>query len=291
MYAMTGLTGQVGGALAEALVDAGEALCALVRDPARAARWQGEVRLVQGEIADVAALTETLRGAEAVFVMLPPAFDPQPGFPAARTMIASVREALLAARPGRVVALSTVGARAVQPNLLNQLGLFEDALRDLPMPVAFLRAAWFMENAAWDVAPAREGLITSFLQPVSRAIPMVSAGDVGRAAAALMRQEWRGVRVVELEGPAPVSPEAIAGTFAALLGHPVDVQEVPRDSWEALFRDQGMANPLPRIQMLDGFNKGWIAFGDPSAERMMGATTLAQALSGLLARSRASAGG
>jgi len=289
MYAMTGLTGQVGGALAEALMAEDVELRALVRDPARATRWQGKVELVTGEIADVAALTQTMRGVEAVFVMLPPAFDPRPGFPDARAMIESVREALLAARPARVVALSTIGARAVQPNLLNQLGLFEDALRDLPMPVTFLRAAWFMENAAWDVAPAREGRIPSFLQPVSRAIPMVSAGDVGRAAATLMRQDWRGVRAVELEGPAPVSPEAIAGTFAALLGHPVDVQPVPPDSWETLFRDQGMANPLPRIQMLDGFNQGWIAFGDPSAERMKGATTLTQALSALLARDRASA--
>ncbi|MFS2110191.1 NAD(P)H-binding protein [Sphingomonas sp. Sphisp140] len=289
MYAMTGLTGQVGGALAEALLAEDAGLRALVRDASRAARWQEKVELVTGEIADVAALTETLRGTETAFVMLPAAFDPQPGFPDARAMIESVREALLAAKPERVVALSTIGARAVQPNLLNQLGLFEDALRDLPMPVAFLRAAWFMENAAWDVAPAREGRIASFLQPVSHAIPMVSAGDVGRAAATLMRQQWRGVRVVELEGPAPVSPEAIAGTFAALLGHPVEVQPVPRDSWEALFCDQGMAHPLPRIQMLDGFNQGWIAFGDPSAERMKGATTLAQAISGLLARDRASA--
>jgi uncharacterized protein YbjT (DUF2867 family) len=286
MYAMTGLTGQVGSALAEALVGSVQ-LRALVRDPARAARWQGKVELVTGEIGDVAALTEALRGTEAAFVMLPPAFDPQPGFPAAREMIAAIREALLTARPGRVVALSTVGARAVQPNLLNQLGLFEDALRDLPMPVAFLRAAWFMENASWDVAPAQAGTIPAFLQPTSRAIPMVSAGDVGRAAAALMRQDWRGLRVVELQGPAPVSPDAIAGTFAALLGHTVKAEPVSRAVWEQLFRDQGMTNPLPRIQMLDGFNQGWIAFGDPSAEKMTGATTLAEALSGLLAAARA----
>lgn len=288
MFAMIGLTGQVGGALAQAMVTQGAELRALVRDPARAARWQGKVELVTGEITDGAALTETLRGAEAAFVMLPPAFDPAPGFPAARELIAAIREALLAAKPGRVVALSTIGARAVQPNLLNQLGLFEDALRDLPMPVAFLRAAWFMENAAWDVAPARAGAIPAFLQPTSRAIPMVSAGDVGRAAATLLQQDWRGLRVIELQGPAPVSPEVIAGSFAALLGHPVQAEPVSRGIWEQLFRDQGMTNPLPRIQMLDGFNQGWIAFGDPSAEKMTGATTLADALSGLLAAARAS---
>ena len=35
---------------------------------------------------------------------------------------------------------------------------------------------------------------------------------------------------------------------------------MPRDTWEALFRSQGMKNPLPRIRMLDGFNEGWIEF-------------------------------
>ena len=35
---------------------------------------------------------------------------------------------------------------------------------------------------------------------------------------------------------------------------------VPRESWDALFRSQGMKNPVPRMRMLDGFNEGWIEF-------------------------------
>lgn len=31
------------------------------------------------------------------------------------------------------------------------------ALGSLPMPVAFLRAAWFMDNAAWGIDSARRG--------------------------------------------------------------------------------------------------------------------------------------
>jgi uncharacterized protein YbjT (DUF2867 family) len=73
----------------------------------------------------------------------------------ARAIVAALRWALDTARPTRVVCLSTIGARATQPNLLNQLGIVEQTLGELPMPVAFLRAAWFMENSAWDVGPAR----------------------------------------------------------------------------------------------------------------------------------------
>jgi NAD(P)H dehydrogenase (quinone) len=66
-----------------------------------------------------------------------------------------LRAALARAKPARVVALSTVGADAPQPNLLNALGRMESALGSLLMPVAFLRAAWFMENAEWDIDSAK----------------------------------------------------------------------------------------------------------------------------------------
>jgi NAD(P)H dehydrogenase (quinone) len=46
---------------------------------------------------------------------------------------------------------------------------------------------------------------------------------------------------------------------------------VPRDSWEPLFRAKGMKNPGPRMQMLDGFNEGWIEFEGNS---LKGLTTL-----------------
>ena len=37
----------------------------------------------------------------------------------------------------------------------------------------------------------------SFLRPLDGAVPMVSADDVGRAAAALLQERWEGKRVVE----------------------------------------------------------------------------------------------
>jgi len=41
---------------------------------------------------------------------------------------------LEAARPKRVVYLSTIGAQASQPNLLTQHTIIEQALSDLPVP-------------------------------------------------------------------------------------------------------------------------------------------------------------
>ena len=44
--------------------------------------------------------------------------------------------------------------------------------------------------------------------------------------------------------------------------HEVEVraESVPRETWVSLFTSQGMKHPMPRVQMLDGFNERWIDF-------------------------------
>jgi uncharacterized protein YbjT (DUF2867 family) len=210
MFAVTGITGKVGAAVARSLLSADQPVRAVVRDRSRSAPWaQLGCDIAVADSSDTEALTAAFAGTAGVFAMVPPVFDPAPGFPEAMGFINPLRAALARAKPARVVALSTVGADAPQPNLLNVLGRMEDVFGTLPMPVTFLRAAWFMENAAWDIDSAKSGLIQSYLQPLDRAVPMVSSDDVGRAAAAVLQERWEGKRVVELEGPQRVSPNAL----------------------------------------------------------------------------------
>ncbi|ADU37336.1 NmrA family NAD(P)-binding protein [Variovorax paradoxus] len=271
MYAITGITGNVGGAVARTLLAEGHSVRAVVRDAAKGQVWSDlgcEVAIAEME--DAAALARAFTGARGVFVLPPPNFDPTPGFPEAKAVIDAVSRALVAARPARVVCLSTVGAQATQSNLLSQRTLMEEALSALPLPIAFLRPAWFLDNLAWDIAGAREqGVFASFLQPLDRPIPMVAAADVGRVAAELLMQESPVERIVELEGPERVSPNAIAAALSTVLGRPVQAEAVPRETWGSLFLSQGMKDPMPRIQMLDGFNEGWITFegGDATVRK------------------------
>ena len=142
-----------------------------------------------------------------------------------------------------------------------------------------------MENYSWDVASAiNGGVISSFLQPIDKPVPMVATADIGRVAAELLRETWKGRKVVELEGPHRVTPNAIATTFSDLLGHPVRMEPVPRETWESLFQSQGMKNPTPRIQMLDGFNQGWIEFESGKAGSRKGKVELRTVLQGLIER-------
>lgn len=286
MYAITGITGKVGGAVARTLLAAGQSVRAVVRDAARARTWaERGCEVVTAGMDDAASLAAAFEGAQGVFILPPSDFDPSPGFPEARLVIDAVRAALQSAVPEKVVCLSTIGAQATETNLLTQRTLMEQALGTLPMPVTFLRPGWFMENAAWDVAPARDtGTIPSFLQPLDKPVPMVATADVGRVAAQLLLERWRGVRVVELEGPQRVTPIDIAKTFARILGHAVTAEVVRRDTWEALFRSQGMKEPSPRMRMLDGFNEGWITFEGEDADIVKGEVELETVLRGLVSQ-------
>lgn len=285
MYAITGITGKVGGELARNLLAAGQPVRAIVRDAAKGREWAAlGCDVAIAEMEDAAALTAAFTGAIAVFILPPPEFDPEPGYPEARAVIDSVVTALKTAKPAKVLCLSTIGADAIHDNLLSQRTLMEAALRDLPMALTLLRPAWFIDNAAWDVASAREtGLIQSFLLPLDKGFSMVAARDVGQVAAKLIQEDWSGVRVIELEGPARVSPNDLAAAFSTTLGRPVRAVPVPRETWEELFRSQGMTNPQPRIRMLDGFNEGWIAFQDGGGKAIKGPTSAASVIAALVA--------
>jgi NAD(P)H dehydrogenase (quinone) len=279
MYAITGITGKVGGVAARTLLAAGQRIRAVVRNADKGGLWSGlgcQVAIAQME--DAAALTRAFTDVTGVFILPPSNFDPEPGFPEAKAVISAVRQALDATRPASVVCLSTIGAQALQSNLLSQRTLMEQALSKLPMPVTFLRPAWFMENLSWDIDQAREqGVVSCFLQPLDKAIPMVATADVGRVAAELLLQD-SGKRVVELEGPDWVTQNEIASELAKALHRPVRAQAVPRENWGKIFRAQGMRDPIPRIQMLDGFNEGWIKFEGNGATLVKGNTSLAEAV-------------
>ena len=285
MYAITGITGKVGGEVARHLLANGQSVRAVLRDRAKAADWAAKgCDIAIAAMESTEQLAAAFSGTEGVFILPPSDFDPEPGYPSAKRVIDQVTRALTTAQPQRVVCLSTIGADAPHDNLLTQRTLMERSLSTIGLPVTFLRPGWFMENALWDVASARdEGVVQSFLQPAEKAFPMIATRDIGRLAADLLRQPWSGTRVVELEGPARVSANDLAQAFAGVLGRPVRVDIVSRETWEGLFRAQGMKNPLPRIRMLDGFNEGWIEFSDQGRSAVKGETPLLEVITALVA--------
>jgi NAD(P)H dehydrogenase (quinone) len=279
MYAIMGITGQVGGAVADQLIASGEKIRAVVRNSAKASTWAARgVQLTEADYDDAAALEQAFRGTSGVFAMIPPNFAPSPDLRESRKTIDALATALNRARPAKVVYLSSIGAQqSTGLGLITALHLLEESLDALPIPTAALRAGWFMENSVWDVAPARDqGKLFSYLQPLDHEFPLVATRDIGKIGADTLLQTWQGHRHLEVGGPRRYSPRDIAAAFSKALNKSVEPITVPRDEWVKKFVAQGTPEdrtPL-RVQMLDAFNSGWIDFGIPGTEPTAGTTEL-----------------
>ena len=84
MFAVTGITGQVGAAVARGLLAADQPVRAVIRDRSKSVPWARlGCDIAIAELEDTGALTTAFEGTAGVFAMLPPVFDPAPGFPEA----------------------------------------------------------------------------------------------------------------------------------------------------------------------------------------------------------------
>jgi len=280
MFLVTGITGHVGSATAQNLLEEGHKVRALVRNLEKASAWaQKGVELVAGDFTDSAAVTSALRGVEGAYIMLPPLLAPQRGFPEAKAVIASYVEALRQAPPQRLVVLSSIGAeKSERLGLITALHLLEQALAPFPFPIAFIRAGSFHENSIplLDIA-AQTGALYSFYQPVDRPVPSIATRDIGALAAQLLADKsWTGKRILELGSPC--TPNETASAISEVLGRPVAAQAVPRDRWTATIESFGVppGGSWAYEEMVDNFNSGWINFGVPGTEHVLATTKPAQ---------------
>jgi NAD(P)H dehydrogenase (quinone) len=82
MFTVMGITGNVGGAVADNLLATGKKVRAVVRNREKAKVWaERGVELVEAAYDDAAGLAKAFTGAEGVFAMIPPDFAPAPGQP------------------------------------------------------------------------------------------------------------------------------------------------------------------------------------------------------------------
>jgi NAD(P)H dehydrogenase (quinone) len=288
MYAIMGITGQVGSAVAEDLFAQGKQIRAIVRSAEMAASWKDRgAEIAVADYDDPNALASAFEGADGVFLMLPPNNAPAPGFPHTHKTLASYHAALSKVLPKKAVYLSSIGAEQSSGlGIITSLHLMEQKLGDLPIAHAFLRAGWFMENHVWDVRTARsEGKIFSNLYPLDRKFSLVATADIGKAGADVLGQEWKGARYIEVAGPGQYSPNDLARAFSSALGRKIEAVAVPREKWTEFFLGQGMpeGRTESRAEMVDGFNSGWIHFGVPGTEQVTGTTSLSSVIAKLVA--------
>ena len=130
MFAVTGITGKVGAAVARSLLSADQRVRAVVRARSKVSSWaQLGCDIAVADLSDPAALTAAFAGTQAAFVLVPPIFDPTPGFPEAMGFIDTLSTALTRAKCPRVVALSTIGADVAHPHRWSTAPRLSDSWR------------------------------------------------------------------------------------------------------------------------------------------------------------------
>jgi uncharacterized protein YbjT (DUF2867 family) len=287
MFTVMGITGKVGGAVAENLLAAGKTVRGIVRNPEKAKAWADRgVQLVKSAYDDSQGLSKAFAGTEGLFAMIPPDFAPAPDLPDQRRTIAAVREALEMTKPGKAVFLSSIGSE--QPSglgLITSTHLMEEATRTLPIPVAYLRAGSFMENWLGALDHIREsGEMPFFYAPLDRKFPLVATRDIGLVGAKVLQESWTGERVIEVDGPeGGTDLYTVATAFGRALGCEVKAVQLPEPVWQSILEAMGL--PADRtglyIEMVKSFNSGWIHFGNPGTESFHGPTTIETFAQGL----------
>lgn len=243
MYTIAGVTGQVGSAVADALLTAGENVRVLVRDQVKGEPWSHRgADVVVADLRDASRLADALRGSHGVFVLLPlNLVSPTVGAEAAE-LVDSIGEAVESAGVPHVVALSSLGAELPEgTGAIEWLHRFENRLRRTGAVLTAVRSGHFPEKAR-DLLGAVDaaGVYPVFRDSADVPIPMVAVRDVGEVIATALCGGATAHRVVDVQGPAHTERQ-VAEAIASLIGTPVEVVTIPRDGWAGALVEAGLS--------------------------------------------------
>lgn len=284
MYAITGITGRVGSVAANILLNNEQPVRAILRNAGKAQQWLNKgAEIVIAELHDDRALETAFEGTDGVFIMTPPLFESTDPMADHDLMLASLTLAIEKAKPAKVVYLSSIGAHlSAGTGAIKKLYDMEQLFQKLSVPTAGIRAGWFMENFAGGIAQAKQsGRLHSFLDPTDMLIPMIATKDIGKLAAELLQQTWKGHRIIELEGPCQYSAADVAAVLSGRLNQSIQAKAIPKADYETVYRSFGASPKASALmaEMTSGFNSGHIVFEKNGYEHLKGETLLEDALS------------
>lgn len=252
MIVVTTPTGNIGRHVVSHLLDAGETLRLIVRDPSRLAQdVRDRVEVVVGSHGDAAVVDQAFRGADAVFWLCPPTPSPTP---AAATVDFARPGAEAMHRHGvaHIVAATTLGRDTPwQERAGNATGSIHmvDLLRTSGAAVRGLALPAFMDNALRMVGTIREGRMPGPIAP-DRKLPHTATRDTGAAAAGLLiDRSWSGQEDVPVLGPEELSYADLAAIVSDVTGREVRYEH---QSYEA-YKEAAMARGLT-----DAFAQGFV---------------------------------
>lgn len=277
MIVVTTPTGNIGRHVVRHLLDAGEALRLIVRDPSKLAQEvRDKVEVVEGSHGDAAVLDRAFRGADAVFWLCPPS-------PAATPAAATVdfaRPGAAAMRRhgvGHIVAATTLGRDTPwQERAGNATGSIHmiDLLRTTGPAVRGLALPAFMDNALRQADAIRQGKMFGPIDP-DKKLPHTATRDTGAAAAGLLiDRSWSGQEDVPILGPEELSYADLAVIISDVIGREVRYEHQTYEAYKDAAMARGLTDALAQgfVDMLRAKEEGMDNFAS-RATAIIGATS------------------
>jgi uncharacterized protein YbjT (DUF2867 family) len=238
---VTGATGTVGRSLVDRLLEAGEPVRALTRDPG-AARFPDGVEVVGGDLADPATLRGAFDGAERLHLFPVPETAPE------------VMAMATAAGVRRVTVLSS-GSVGAGLDTDYQLPV-EQAVEASGVEWTHLRPGDFAANRLRLWGPSvRAERVVRWPFPDEAGIP-IHEDDLAAVAAVALLDDGHAGRAYDLTGPETLTVREQVAAIAAALGEEVRLEEVsPEEALELLTRQGGWAaENAPFLLGYEGFS-------------------------------------
>ena len=266
MIVVTTPTGQIGSQVVERLINEGEAIRVIARDPGKLpphVRTKADV--VRGAMESDEVWLRALDGAESLFLVVPPSFTTN-----------NVREYYLRlAQPAcralqhhgvkRVVAVSALGrGLPMDGGLVSDSFAKDEAIENTGVDFRALWCPGFMENMLRDIPSLRQQ--GTFFSPSSPDVKLPRAATRDIAAVGtrlLLDRAWSGQEGVPVLGPEDLSLNQMAAILSEVLGKEIRYVQIPPDAFKARLIQFGASEHVAQrmVDMLvakdDGLDIGY----------------------------------
>jgi uncharacterized protein YbjT (DUF2867 family) len=253
MIVVTTPTGTIGQQVLENILDSGETIRVIARDPSRLPSiTRRRVELVQGSHGDIDVVNQAFKGADAVFWLVPPDFQAESVEAAYVDFTRPACDALRSQGVKRVVGVSALG-RGIARNagLVSASLAMDDLIASTGVSYRALTMPSFMDNILNQVEAIRnQGMFFSLISG-DRKLPTCATRDIAAVAANLLLDpSWSGQGSVPVLGPEDLSFNDMAEIMSEVLGKPVRFQQIPGEAFKATLTGFGMSEAMAQ-GMLD----------------------------------------
>lgn len=243
MIVITTPTGQIGHQVLDKILDGGQPIRVIARDPSRlAAPVRERVEIVRGSHDDAGVVNEAFAGADCVFWLVPPDPHAQNALRYYQDFSRPACEAIQRQGVQRVVGVSSLGREVARPiGLVAAAYAMDEMIEATGVNYRALQMPAFMEDI---LNYHRESIQNQGVffgsQSGERRTPACATRDIAAVAALLLDDSWSGQGSAPVLGPEDLSFDDMARIMSEVLKCPVRYERISCEAHKSMLMEHGM---------------------------------------------------